>query len=106
MSTRLLQKIDMIGEHIRYVREENGLLLRELADHLSIDTAVLSKIERGERVFKKTQIKKLSKIFNLDEKSLLSLWLADKILKATKNENYKIEALKLAIERCNSQTKS
>ncbi len=96
----------MIGEHIRYVREERGLLLRELAHQLSIDTAVLSKIERGEIFFKKTEIKKLSKIFNLDEKSLLSLWLADKILNTTKNEKYKIEALKLAIESCNSQTKS
>lgn len=96
----------MIGERIRYVREERGILLRELAHQLSIDIAVLSKLERGERFFKKTDIIKLSQIFNQDEKSLLSLWLADKILKTTKNEKYKIEALKLAIERCNSQTKS
>lgn len=96
----------MIGEHIRHIREEKGILLRELASQLSIDTAVLSKIERGERFFKKTDVIKLSKIFNQDKKSLLSLWLADKILKTTKNEKYKIEALKLAIECCNSQTKS
>jgi transcriptional regulator with XRE-family HTH domain len=96
----------MIGEHIRYLREEKGILLKELASELSIDTAVLSKIERGERVFKKDNIRMLSKIFNQNEKNLLSLWLADKILKTTRNEKYKIEALKLAIESCNGQTKS
>ena len=37
------------GEHIKQLREQNQLLQRQLANALDMDTAMLSKIERGER---------------------------------------------------------
>lgn len=90
----------MIGEHIRTLREGNNILLRQLAAKLDMDQAMLSKMERGERSFRKEDIDALAKIFKQPKKELLTLWLADKILKTTKNERYKKEALQLAINSC------
>jgi len=38
------------GNRIRILREEQNLLLRQVAPMLEMDTAQLSKIERGERL--------------------------------------------------------
>ncbi|MBX2913239.1 MAG: helix-turn-helix transcriptional regulator, partial [Cyclobacteriaceae bacterium] len=37
------------GERIRELRESQGLLQRQLAANLEIDTPMFSKIERGDR---------------------------------------------------------
>lgn len=89
----------MIGEHIRTLREANDILLRQLAAKLEMDQAMLSKMERGERSFRKEDIEAFAKIFKQPKKELLTLWLADKILKTTENQRYKKEALQLAINQ-------
>lgn len=87
----------MIGDRIRELREGENILLRQLAAQLDMDTALLSKMERGDRQFRKEEILELAKIFHQNEQELLTLWLADKILKATEGEAYIPEALKLAL---------
>jgi transcriptional regulator with XRE-family HTH domain len=64
----------MIGDKIRELREEKNILLRQLAAQLDMDTAMLSKMERGDRFFKKEDIQSLSKIFKQNEKELLILF--------------------------------
>lgn len=88
----------MIGEHIRTLREANDILLRQLAANLDMDQAMLSKMERGERSFRREDINALAKIFKKSKKELLTIWLADKILKIVESEKFSKEALKLAIE--------
>jgi transcriptional regulator with XRE-family HTH domain len=88
----------MIGKHIRALREANDILLRQLAAKLDMDQAMLSKMERGERSFKREHIVVLAKIFNESHKHLLTMWLADKILKTARSEKFTKEALKLAIK--------
>jgi transcriptional regulator with XRE-family HTH domain len=92
----------MIGNKIRELREENNILLRQLAAQLDMDTAMLSKMERGDRFFKKEDILSLSEIFNQNSKDLLVLWLADKISKTIENEEYQAEALEMALKTYNS----
>lgn len=89
----------MIGEQIRQLRESNDIRLRELAAELDVDLAVLSKMEHGERSFRREDIKTLAKVFKQSKKELLTLWLADKILKTTQNQAYSKEALQLVIAR-------
>ena len=89
----------MIGEHIRTLREANHILLRQLAAKLDMDQAMLSKMERGERSFRREDIDTLAKIFKQPKKDLLTMWLADKILKTTENQQYKKEAVKLAMSQ-------
>ena len=50
------------GNKIRILRGEQNLLLRQVASLLDMDTAQLSKIERGERQAKKEMVVKISKI--------------------------------------------
>ena len=54
---------------------------------------MLSKIERGERNAKREQVTILSKIFNVPEDDLLSLWLADKLYEVVKDEDVALKAL-------------
>ena len=58
------------GKYIRDLRETNGLLLRELASGLSIDQAILSKIERGERIPTKAQLLAISNYFEIKNEEL------------------------------------
>jgi transcriptional regulator with XRE-family HTH domain len=87
----------MIGDKIRELRESKEILLRQLAAQLDMDTALLSKMERGDRFFRKEDIVSLSKIFNQSKSELLTIWLADKVLHALNDEQYQIEALELAL---------
>lgn len=68
-----------LGQRIRELREKQNLLLRQLAAHLEVDTALISKIERGERNASKQQVINIAKFLKVNEEELLTLWLADKI---------------------------
>jgi plasmid maintenance system antidote protein VapI len=47
---------------------------------------MFSKIERGERRVKRDQVIKMAKLFEADEKELLTLWLASQINELVKGE--------------------
>lgn len=72
----------LFGNKIRELRDEQGVLQRQLAALLEIDTPMFSKIERGDRRAKREQVIKLAEYFHQDEKEMLTLWLADKVLDA------------------------
>lgn len=82
------------GFKIRQLREDNNLLLRQVAPFIDIDTPLLSKIERGERILKKEQIPQLAKILKTDEDELTTLWLADQMYNVIKDEPMADNALK------------
>lgn len=95
-----------IGEMIRDLRVKNNLLLRELADELKIDVALLSKIERGERTATKKQVISLANYFNLNQNEFLSQWLGEKIAYEIKDEEIACQALKIAEQEINYYNKS
>lgn len=76
----------LLGNKIRALRDEQGILQRQLAAYLEIDTPMFSKIERGDRRAKRSQVILLAKYFHIDEKEMLTLWLADKVLDALEGE--------------------
>ena len=82
------------GSKIRQLREHNNLLLRQVAPFIDIDTPLLSKIERGERVLKKEQIPLLAKILKTDEDELTTLWLADQMYNVIDGEPLANDAVK------------
>lgn len=92
---------NQFGDRIRQLREKQNLLLRQVAPKLEMDTPMLSKIERGERMAKREQVTVISKIFNVPEEDLLSLWLADKVYDVVKDEKLANEAMKLAEKKIN-----
>lgn len=76
----------LLGNKIKELRDEQGVLQRQLAAYLEIDTPMFSKIERGDRRAKRNQVILLAKYFRIDEKEMLTLWLADKVLYALEGE--------------------
>lgn len=76
----------LFGDRIRELRDEQGVLQRQLAALLEIDTPMFSKIERGDRRAKREQVVKLAQYLHQDEKEMLTLWLADKVLDAVDGE--------------------
>ena len=91
-----ISPLNSIGQVIRKCRESKGLLLRQVAAALDMDTALLSKIERDERKPNKKQVIALAKYFNVNVDEFLIAWLSDKIAKDVQNEELANEALKEA----------
>ena len=93
------------GEYIREIREEKQLLLREVASQMNIDTALLSKIERGTRLARKEQVEALAKVLKQNKSELLQYWLADKIVFMLKEEKNITEILKIVEQKINRLSK-
>ena len=97
--------MNQFGERIKQLREQKGLLQRQVANQLEMDTPMLSKIERGERNAKREQVTILSKIFKVKEEDLLSLWLADKVYDVVKGEHVALKAMGVAEEELKTKRK-
>ncbi|MFW6247021.1 MAG: helix-turn-helix domain-containing protein [bacterium] len=87
---------ESFGEHIRKLREENGLPLRKVAAVLDIDPSTLSKIERGERSANKEMIPVLADLFKEDTETLGLILLSDKVAYDLMKEENPNEILKVA----------
>lgn len=94
--------MNKFGDLIRTKREEQEMLLRHLSAQLDMDTAMLSKIERGEKVAKKEHVKQLANIFKLDFDELMALWLADKVFLLVENEEQALKAIHIVEEQVKS----
>ena len=77
----------IFGKKIKELRERHGMVQRKLAAALDIDTPMYSKIERGERKAKRCHIPIMAKLLEIDEKELLTIWLADKVLDVVEGED-------------------
>ncbi len=86
------------GEHIRSLREQKKLLLREVASQMNMDTALLSKLERGTRSARREQVIALAIVLNEDQRQFIKIWLADKIVNLIKEEEDRQDILKVAEE--------
>lgn len=87
------------GIKIRQLREHKGLLLRQIAAVLEVDTALVSKIERGERKASKEQVLKLAGLLEINPDELLVIWLSDKIVDMLEEEPLAYKALKNSEKR-------
>lgn len=86
------------GETIRKQRESKKLLLRQAAAFLEVDTAFVSKLERGERNASREQVVKLAEFLQTPAEPLVTIWLADKILDTINNSKEGEDALKLVLK--------
>jgi transcriptional regulator with XRE-family HTH domain len=71
---------------IKEARGRKELLMRELAAKIEVDIATVSKFEKGDRNPTRSQILKLADVLDLDVKTLLTLWLRDRIVNEAVNE--------------------
>jgi transcriptional regulator with XRE-family HTH domain len=82
-----------LGKRIKELREDKGLLQRQLAAELEIDSPMYSKIERSERRAKRAQVIKLAELLNADIDELLTLWLAGQVYEIIKDEKVAMAAI-------------
>lgn len=82
-----------LGERIRQLREEKGLLQRQLAASLKMDTPLFSKIERGERKAKREHVLKLAKLLSTSPDELITLWLAGQMHDLIRDEKLAMQAI-------------
>ena len=93
--------MDKFGEIIRSKREDKGMLLRQLSALIEVDSAILSKIERGERKARREQVVKIAKALELDEKELLIEYLSENIANEILEEDSANYVLKVAESKIN-----
>lgn len=91
--------MDNLGETLRKLRETKKLSLRVVASFLGVDQAILSKMERGQRKISREQVVRLAQYFQIDEESLLVLWLSDRLVYEVSNEDLGLKAMQVAEER-------
>jgi transcriptional regulator with XRE-family HTH domain len=93
------QKFTTFGEHLRLLRTETELSLREVASHLGIDPSLLAKIERNERQPTKQLIIEVANYFKVDLKELQDEFLSDQIAYKIIDEEADLEILKVAEQK-------
>ena len=90
--------MNTFGETIRRLRESKGLLLRQVAAELEIDTALLSKIERGDRNLKREQVQKVAALYDVPERDILILWLSEKVNDLLNDEPFALDVLNRSLK--------
>ena len=88
----------LFGNKIKELRDQTGVLQRQLAALLEMDTPMFSKIERGTRFAKREHVIMLAEYFHVDVNEMLTLWLADKMLYSVNGE----KETKLTIPACDA----
>lgn len=76
-----------------------GLLLRQVAAYIDIDQAILSKIERNERMPTKKTIMKLADVLEFDSKQLLIQFMSEKIANEIAEEECASQVLEVAQQK-------
>ena len=84
---------------IKKAREEKGLLMRDVAQKLNIDAALISKWEKGTRKPTRDQVIKLASLLGLDTEKLLIEWMSEVILYEIGYDDLALKAMKIAEEK-------
>ena len=87
-----------IGQKIKELRENHGLLQKELASKLKIGEGYLSKVENNQKTLNKDHLVEISHLFNYPIADLEILWLGTKVYDLIKEENDALRVLKVAEE--------
>lgn len=96
----------ILSELLKSKRESKGLLLREVAYKVDVDTALISKIEKGDRKPTREQIEKLAVALDIDYTKLLTLWLSEKVYEDVQGEDVAIDAIRLTLKRIKTEVKN
>lgn len=97
--------MNSFGEYLRNRREQLGLPLRKVAAELDIDTSILSKIERNERVATKEMLPTLAKTLEVHQKEMEIDFIKAFILSAIGDLKFLKNGLEETLNTINSRKK-
>jgi transcriptional regulator with XRE-family HTH domain len=96
----------MLGEKLKEFREAKGLLQRQVAVELDVDTAYISKMENNDKPVSRNNLVKLARLFDIKEELLFTYWLAEKVFDILKNEEMGLKAIAIAEEELKTKKKN
>jgi transcriptional regulator with XRE-family HTH domain len=91
--------MNLFGEYLRNRREQLGLPLRKVAAELDIDTSILSKIERNERVATKEMLPTLAKTLEVQEKEIQIEFIKSTVLSELGDLEFLTDGLKNVLKK-------
>lgn len=91
--------MNSFGEYLRNRREQLGLPLRKVAAELDIDTSILSKIERSERVATKEMLPTLAKTLEFQEKEIQIEFIQSTVLSELGDLEFLADGLKNVLKK-------
>jgi transcriptional regulator with XRE-family HTH domain len=87
------------GEYLRNRREQLGLPLRKVAAELDIDTSILSKIERSERMATKEMLPILAKTLEIQDKEIQIEFIQSTVLREFGDLEFLADGLKNVLKK-------
>jgi transcriptional regulator with XRE-family HTH domain len=97
-------KLDL-GQFLRQLRKERKETLHQVSKGTDIDSPMLSKIERGDRLPTSEQLKRLARFYRVSEASLRVKHTAEKILKEFGVNENTYDAIQLVNEQLTPYSK-
>ncbi|NLN96686.1 MAG: helix-turn-helix transcriptional regulator [Bacteroidales bacterium] len=91
--------MNSFGEYLRNRREQLGLPLRKVAAELDIDTSILSKIERSERMATKEMLPTLAKTLKVQEKEIQIEFIQSTVLSELGELEFLADGLKNVLKK-------
>jgi transcriptional regulator with XRE-family HTH domain len=91
--------MNSFGEYLRSRREQLGLPLRKVAAELDIDTSILSKIERSERVATKEMLSTLAKTLEIQDKEIQIEFIQSTVLSELGDLEFLADGLKNVLKK-------
>lgn len=91
--------MNSFGEYLRNRREKLGLPLRKVTAELDIDTSILSKIERNERVATKEILPTLAKTLEVQEKEIQIEFIQSTVLSELGGLEFLADGLKNVLKK-------
>ena len=91
--------MNSFGEYLRNRREKLGLPLRKVAAELDIDTSILSKIERSERVASKEMLPTLAKTLEIQDKEIQIEFIQSTVLSELGDLEFLADGLKNVLKK-------
>ncbi len=88
--------METFGSMIRKMRKDRKLSLQALSAEAGVDTAILSKIERGQRKASREVVEKLAAFFPVASKELFIAWLSDRLVNQVADEDFGLDAIQVA----------
>ncbi len=95
-----------LGFKLQNLRHKNGMLLREVADRLSVDPAIVSKIENCKRRPTKNQVEQFASLYKVNKRELLVDFFSDELCQVVGMEEFAYDAIVQASRKIKHYRKS
>lgn len=94
-----------LGQYLRKLRKQKEETLHQVSRGADIDSPLLSKIERGERLPTIEQLKRLANYYGVSEANLKVMHTAEKILREYGLNETTLDAIQIVNEHLSSYSK-